>query len=95
MFQNGNLPQLTEQEFANLQNLHVINCMSNMSKEQFMQTINMIQSVLHFQQSAPVIENDALELQARYHRTAAGKKLQFKNMTFVSICVLKCLKIFR
>ncbi|KAK7576611.1 hypothetical protein V9T40_012897 [Parthenolecanium corni] len=68
---NGTLPQLTEQEFANLQNLHVINCMSNMSKEQFMQTINVLHSVLQYQ-SAPIVENDALELQAKYHRSAAG-----------------------
>lgn len=38
---------------------------------QTMQTINMIQSVLQIQQNTP-IESDALEIQARYHRTAAG-----------------------
>lgn len=64
-------PQLTEQVLANLQNLHVINCMSNMSKEQCMQTINMLQSVLQNQQNTHYLENCNLELAAKHHRTAA------------------------
>ncbi|KAK7598159.1 hypothetical protein V9T40_006394 [Parthenolecanium corni] len=42
--------------------------------EQFMQTINVLHSVLQYQ-SAPIVENDALELQAKYHRSAAEKEL--------------------
>lgn len=37
-----------------------------------MQTINVLHSVLQYQ-SAPIVENDALELQAKYNRTAASK----------------------
>ncbi len=50
--------------------------MSNMSKDQVLQTvnvINMLQSMLQIPQSTSMIENDPLEMQARYHRSAAGK----------------------
>lgn len=46
--------------------------MSNMSKEQCMQTINMLQSVLQNQQNTHYLENCNLELAAKHHRTAAG-----------------------
>ncbi|XP_065210532.1 uncharacterized protein LOC135838714 isoform X3 [Planococcus citri] len=55
---------LTEQGIANVQNLHVIRCMSGMTNAQLMQTYEFISRILQ--------TNDALEMEARCHRTAAG-----------------------
>lgn len=77
-FANNSWPQLTEQGIANVQNLHVINCMSNMTDIQIMQTLNYIHSVL-------LQNRDALELEARSHRTAAGKFCEIANPRFSCI----------
>lgn len=65
---------LTEQGIANVQNLHVLRCMSEMTAAQWMQTCDFISRILK--------NNDALEMEARCHRTAAGKFLS-TYFTFV------------
>ena len=52
--------------------------MSNMTLEQFWQTLNAFQLRILGQQGSPMPENETLEMEARYHRTAAG--MSYSNL---------------